>query len=108
MNPIKHLNNSINSLAEKWGRKTPRSKAGVAGYWLLMQMLVLIPELLLAIPLIIAFVAYGINQSGIAEGDPSGLPASFTLLLAVVALLTLAAVAIIQWWVIAVIKKGRK
>lgn len=108
MNPIKQLNNSINSLAEKWGRKTPRSKAGVAGYWLLMQMLVLIPGLLLAIPLIIASTAYGINQSGIADGDPSGLPASFMLLLAVVALLTLAAIAIVQWWVIAVIKKGRR
>lgn len=108
MNPIKQLNNSINSLAEKWGRKTPRNKAGIAGYWLLMQMLVLIPELLLAIPLIIASTAYGINQSGIADGDPSGLPTSFMLLLAVVALLTLAAIAIVQWWVIAVIKKGRR
>jgi len=105
---INYINNKINLLAGKWGRKVPRTKAGVVGYWLLMQLLVLIPEILLAMPLIIACTAFVLNNNGMAMGDPDGMTSTFPVILTVVALITLIVIALIQWWVIATIKIGRK
>lgn len=103
-----NISKTINSLANRWGIKTPRSKAGKVGYWFLMQLVVLLPEFLIALPLIILLTAWNINQNGIAMGDADGTPGSFNWLLAIVGLLTAIAVAFIQWWIIAVLRKGRQ
>ena len=106
MKPFNYINKTINSLAERWGLKTSKSKAGIVGYWFLMQLVVLLPELLLAMPMIILFTAWNVNQSGISIGDADGMPGSFIWQAIIVGILTLIVVGLIQWWIVVVIRKG--
>lgn len=101
------ISKTINSLAGRWGLRTPQSKAGKVGYWLLMQLIVLLPELFVAMPLIIMAIAYNINNEGMAMGDVDGTPGNFVWLLCIVAALTAIAIVFVQWWIIAVIRKKR-
>lgn len=106
MKHFKSLGNALNEISDAWAKRAPKKKSAIIGYAVLLELLVLIPELIISFPLIILIYCSLSNAYGMSIGDANSLQGNFYYLVAVTAIVTLTLIAIIQAIIISALKKA--
>lgn len=102
------LKRSAANYSSSWAAKAPKKKAGIIGYMTLLELLVLLPELLISMPLLILAYCYVSDSFGTTIGDASTLPSWFSTLLVFTAIITILIIGIMQLLIFMTIRTAWK